>query len=33
MARAGFDATELAAKTFNFIYTERTQTLNWPCGR
>ena len=30
MARAGFDARELAAKTFNFIYTERTQTLNWP---
>ena len=30
IARAGFDARELAAKTFNFIYTERTQTLNWP---
>jgi TRAP-type C4-dicarboxylate transport system permease small subunit len=30
LARAGFDARELAAKTFNFIYTERTQTLNWP---
>ena len=30
MARAGFDARELAAQTFNFIYTERTQTLNWP---
>lgn len=30
MARAGFDARELAAKTFNFIYTERTQTLGWP---
>jgi TRAP-type C4-dicarboxylate transport system permease small subunit len=30
MARAGFDARELAARTFNFIYTERTQTLNWP---
>ena len=30
MALAGFDARELAAKTFNFIYTERTQTLNWP---
>jgi TRAP-type C4-dicarboxylate transport system permease small subunit len=30
MSRAGFDARELAAKTFNFIYTERTQTLNWP---
>ena len=30
MASAGFDARALAAKTFNFIYTERTQTLNWP---
>ena len=30
MARAGFDARELAARTFNFIYTERTQTLGWP---
>lgn len=30
MALAGFNARELAAKTFNFIYTERTQTLNWP---
>ncbi len=30
MARAGFDAKALAAATFNFIYTERTQTLNWP---
>ena len=30
MAVAGFDARALAAKTFNFIYTERTQTLNWP---
>lgn len=30
IARAGFDARELAAKTFNFIYTERTQTLGWP---
>lgn len=27
---AGFDARELAARTFNFVYTERTQTLNWP---
>lgn len=27
---AGFDAKELAARTFNFIYTERTQTLGWP---
>ncbi len=30
IVRAGFDARELAAKTFNFIYTERTQTLGWP---
>jgi TRAP-type C4-dicarboxylate transport system permease small subunit len=30
MAQAGFDARALAAQTFNFIYTERTQTLNWP---
>lgn len=30
LARAGFDARALAATTFNFIYTERTQTLNWP---
>jgi TRAP-type C4-dicarboxylate transport system permease small subunit len=30
LARAGFDARALAAETFNFIYTERTQTLNWP---
>jgi TRAP-type C4-dicarboxylate transport system permease small subunit len=30
IARAGFDAKAYAAKSFNFIYTERTQTLNWP---
>jgi TRAP-type C4-dicarboxylate transport system permease small subunit len=30
LARAGFDARALAATTFNFIYTERTQTLGWP---
>jgi TRAP-type C4-dicarboxylate transport system permease small subunit len=30
LARAGFDARALAAQTFNFIYTERTQTLGWP---
>ncbi len=30
IARAGFDAREFAAASFNFIYTERTQTLNWP---
>jgi TRAP-type C4-dicarboxylate transport system permease small subunit len=26
----GFDAREFAGRSFNFIYTERTQTLNWP---
>lgn len=30
IARAGFDAREFAANSFNFLYTERTQTLNWP---
>jgi TRAP-type C4-dicarboxylate transport system permease small subunit len=30
IAQAGFDAKEFAAGSFNFIYTERTQTLNWP---
>jgi len=30
LVRAGFDARALAAETFNFLYTERTQTLNWP---
>jgi TRAP-type C4-dicarboxylate transport system permease small subunit len=30
LTRAGFDARKLAAETFNFLYTERTQTLNWP---
>lgn len=30
IAQAGFDAKVFAGKTFNFIYTERTQTLNWP---
>ena len=30
IARAGFDAKEYAANSFNFVYTERTQTLNWP---
>lgn len=29
-ARSGFDAKEFGAQTFNFLYTERTQTLNWP---
>ncbi len=26
----GFDARKFAASSFNFIYTERTQTLGWP---
>ena len=30
IARHGFDAREYAAESFNFLYTERTQTLNWP---
>ena len=30
IVRAGFDAKEYAADSFNFLYTERTQTLNWP---
>jgi len=30
IARAGFDAREFAGETFNFVYTEQTQTLNWP---
>ena len=30
IAQAGFDAREYAAGSFNFIYPERTQTLNWP---
>lgn len=30
MAQAGFDAKRLAAATFNFVYPERTQTLNGP---
>jgi TRAP-type C4-dicarboxylate transport system permease small subunit len=29
-AAARFDAREYAAESFNFIYTERTQTLDWP---
>ncbi|CAN1524286.1 DctM TRAP-type C4-dicarboxylate transport system, small permease component [Rhabdaerophilaceae bacterium] len=27
---AGFDAREFSARSFNFVYSERTQTLNWP---
>ncbi|MET0710529.1 MAG: TRAP transporter small permease [Tardiphaga sp.] len=30
IASAGFDARKFAGQTFNFLYTERTQTLNWP---
>jgi len=30
LALAGFDGRKLAAETFNFLYTEHTQTLNWP---
>jgi TRAP-type C4-dicarboxylate transport system permease small subunit len=30
ITRAGFDAKAYAGETFNFLYTEHTQTLNWP---
>jgi TRAP-type C4-dicarboxylate transport system permease small subunit len=30
IAQAGFDAKKFAGQSFNFIYTERTQTLGWP---
>jgi TRAP-type C4-dicarboxylate transport system permease small subunit len=30
IARAGFDAKAYASVSFNFLYTERTQTLDWP---
>ncbi len=30
IAFAGFDARAFAGISFNFIYTERTQTLSWP---
>jgi TRAP-type C4-dicarboxylate transport system permease small subunit len=30
IAAAGFDARKFAGQSFNFIYTERTQTLGWP---
>jgi TRAP-type C4-dicarboxylate transport system permease small subunit len=30
IAAAGFDAKKFAGQSFNFIYTERTQTLGWP---
>lgn len=30
IAAAGFNAKEYAAASFNFVYTEHTQTLEWP---
>lgn len=30
IAGKGFDAKEYAAESFNFLYTEHTQTLEWP---
>lgn len=30
IASHGFDAQRYAAETFNFLYTEKTQTLEWP---
>ena len=30
IAAAGFNAKDYAEASFNFIYTERTQTLEWP---
>ena len=30
IVRHGFDAKAYAAESFNFLYTERTQTLDWP---
>ncbi|WP_247870431.1 TRAP transporter small permease [Ochrobactrum sp. CGA5] len=30
IASHGFDAKAYAAETFNFLYTEKTQTLEWP---
>ena len=30
IAAAGFDAKAYAGKSFNFLYTEQTQTLRWP---
>lgn len=30
IAKAGFDAKAYAGDSFNFLYTERTQTLAWP---
>lgn len=30
IAGAGFDGRAYAGQSFNFVYTEQTQTLNWP---
>ena len=30
IAAAGFDARAFAGQSFNFLYTEQTQTLRWP---
>lgn len=30
IAKAGFDARVFSGATFNFLYSEKTQTLNWP---
>lgn len=30
IASSGFDASAYAAQSFNFLYTENTQTLEWP---
>lgn len=30
IVQAGFDARDFAAASFNFVYTEHTQTLGWP---
>ena len=30
IARYGFNAKDYAAESFNFLYTEKTQTLEWP---
>ena len=30
IASFGFDDKAYAGESFNFLYTERTQTLNWP---
>ena len=30
IAKAGFDMQAFSGQTFNFVYSERTQTLNWP---